>query len=114
MNVGMFLDGFKWLQHVVHLTAIEKGWWQQERNNGECIALMHSELSEALEGLRAADGIAPSDKLEGFLSVEEEFADTIIRIMDLCERRNWRLADAIAAKLAYNETRAHRHGGKAF
>ena len=32
--------------------AKEKGWWDEERNNGEMIALMHSELSEALEWLR--------------------------------------------------------------
>jgi hypothetical protein len=32
--------------------AIEKGWWEGERNEGELIALMHSELSEGLEAIR--------------------------------------------------------------
>ena len=31
-----------------HSTAKLKGWWDDERNDGELLALMHSELSEAL------------------------------------------------------------------
>ena len=39
-------------QEAVHQNAKAKGWWDDERNDGEAIALMHSELSEALEVLR--------------------------------------------------------------
>lgn len=37
----------------VHMTAVDKGFWDTERNFGEMVALMHSELSEALEEHRA-------------------------------------------------------------
>ena len=35
-----------------HGMAMEKGWWDEDRGVGEAIALMHSELSEALEEAR--------------------------------------------------------------
>jgi len=47
-----FKDMWEVLQFHVHRTAVNKGWWDSERNEGEAIALMHSELSEALEALR--------------------------------------------------------------
>ena len=37
---------------LCHSVAKSKGWWETERNDGELIALMHSELSEALEAMR--------------------------------------------------------------
>ena len=39
------------LQKEAHAIAKEKGWWDQERTFGDCIALVHSELSEALEAV---------------------------------------------------------------
>jgi len=41
-------------------------------------------------------------------------ADCIIRIMDYAESKGLRIAAAVVAKAAYNETRPHLHGGKAF
>ena len=99
-----------------HETARSKGWWDgnPERTFGDQIALMHSELSEALEEFRnghALDEIYTSEgnKTEG---VAAEFADVLIRIFDTCGRYGIPLATALEQKMAFNETRPRRHGGK--
>jgi hypothetical protein len=107
-----FVNSWIHLEAVCHGLSIEKGWWEKDRNDGEMIALMHSELSEALEGLRG--GNPESEKIPGFSQAEEELADTIIRIADFSCARNYRLGQAVQAKFAYNTTRAHKHGGKKF
>ena len=91
-----------------HSIAVNKGWWDELRNDGELIALMHSELSEALEGLR--HGNPPSEHIPEFTAVEEEMADLLIRVMDACAGRGWRLGKALVAKIEFNNGRAYRHG----
>jgi NTP pyrophosphatase (non-canonical NTP hydrolase) len=113
INLTEFAAAFNTVQAAVHQTAVDKGWWEGgDRNDGEQIALMHSELSEALEALR--HGNKPDDHIPEFLGTEAEFADVIIRIMDLSQKRGWRIAEAIEAKRAYNAGRPVRHGGKKF
>jgi hypothetical protein len=73
------------------------------------ISLVHSELSEALEGWGEQ-----SDKIPQFSSPEEELADAIIRMMDMAEYYGWDLAGAVVAKMEYNESRSRMHGGKKF
>lgn len=102
---------FNYMEESIHLLSREKGWWDNVGNDGEKIALIHSELSEALEALREDK---QSDKIPKFLGVEEELADAIIRIMDLAHARSWDVAGAIVAKHEYNSTRAYKHGGKKF
>lgn len=99
-------------------------WWLDRdgnpisRNRGEMIALIHSELSEALEGERK--GLV-SDHIPEFSAVEEEMADALIRIFDYAGGFGLDLAGAFAAKVAYNAKRQdHTYeareaaGGKAF
>jgi len=98
-------------QEVNHI-AIEKGWWEGERNEGELIALMHSELSEALEAIR--NGNPPDDKIPEYTGVEAELADVIIRIMDMAAAKGYRVGEAVVAKINYNKNRPYKHGGKKF
>jgi NTP pyrophosphatase (non-canonical NTP hydrolase) len=83
----------------------------------EDIALMHSELSEALEDIR--DGVwdlrydtMPGKELKP-LGVASELADVLIRVFAFARKHNIDLADAVVRKMLYNETRPYKHGGKA-
>ena len=100
----------KFVSAYCHGLAKECGWWGDietgkpvERNQGELIALMHSELSEALEALRKD---LMDDHLPHRKGIEVELADTVIRIMDFCGAFNLDLGGAIAEKLAYNANRS--------
>ena len=96
------------LAQEVHDNARRKGFWDGQRNDGEMIALVHSELSELLEALR--DGDPKSEKIAGFSAAEEEAADVVIRMLDLCAGRGWRLGEAVVAKMRYNAGRRYKHG----
>jgi len=98
----------RYLIRECHKTAVEHGWWDVPRSDGELIALIHSELSEALEALR--HGNPPSEHIPEFTGVEEELADVIVRVFDFAAARGWRLVEALAAKMEFNENREYRHG----
>jgi NTP pyrophosphatase (non-canonical NTP hydrolase) len=85
-------------------TAHSKGWHVTPRETGTLLALIHSEVSEALEADRKGDQ-------ENF---EEELADVCIRIFDLCGSRGIDLEKAIFEKMERNRGRSHKHGGKAY
>jgi len=107
-------DPISQIQLEVYATAVEKGWHEEpDRSVGESIALMHSELSEALEEYRDTPNLnmwtGNQGKPEG---VVVELADCVIRIFDFCGQHNLNLTEAMMAKIAYNKTRPYRHGGK--
>jgi len=89
-------------------------WWHDihtnrriERNTGELIALMHSELSEALEGARKdlADTHLPQ-----YAMVDVEMIDCVIRILDFLGSRQVDVEEIFLAKMEYNALREdHSH-----
>ena len=91
----------------IHIWATSKGFYDRPRSFAEAIALMHSELSEALEADRT-DSF--DDKLPHRKGIEVELADACIRIMDTAAYLNLDLGMAIAEKMAFNEGRPYKHG----
>lgn len=115
------------LVEICHGVSRECGWWidpktgeslKGKRNVGEMLCLVHSEISEAMEGHRKG---LMDDKLPHRPMIEVELADAIIRIMDLAGGLNLDLAGALAEKLAFNTQRPDhkpenrvKEGGKAY
>lgn len=101
------------------------GWWHDihtgeflQRNKAELLCLIHSEISECLEGVRKG---LPDDKLPHRRMEEVELADALIRIFDYAGGFGLDLEGAYQEKMAYNATRMdHKHehriaeGGKKF
>ena len=108
------------LQFAIHQANVQSGWWTdlstnmdlaQEARQGtrlgkaivaEKLCLIHSEISESMEGHRKN---LKDDKLPHRKMIEVELADAVIRIMDLAGALELDLAGAIFEKLSYNKTR---------
>ena len=87
----------KALQREAHAIARDHGWWDEERSFGDLIALVHSELSEALEAYRVCGIVdCPHEHTEG-AGVASEFADVVIRVADMAEWYGVELDDAVEA-----------------
>lgn len=86
--------------------AVDHGWHEKPRPVPETLALIHSEVSEALEGFRK--NVQRGEK--GWIG--EELADIVIRVFDAAVEYDIDIVQEIAKKHAYNKTRSYRHGGK--
>lgn len=121
----------QWAEEI-HEWAVRKGWWETQvydanghplpRNMYELIALAHSELSEALEHLRSGN-VAPDGTpvpLTGYWLDKKgkpdswaiEMVDVIIRLLDTLASQHVDVDAMMEVKMAYNEKRPYRHGGK--
>jgi hypothetical protein len=94
------------------------GWHDKLREDGTMIALIHSEISEAMEGLRKD---LMDDHLSDRKMAEVELADATIRIADFAVKKNFSIGEAIRLKLLYNVNRKDHQkevreasGGKKF
>ena len=85
---------------ICHGIAKEKGFWDEERNIGEALMLIVTEVGEAMEGYRK----------ENHENFREEIADTFIRLFDLCGGLGINIEEEIAKKAQYNKTRPYKHG----
>ena len=80
------------LQREAHAIAKAHGWWDEGRTFGDLIALVHSELSEALEAYRVCGIVdCPHEHTEG-AGVASELADVVIRVADMAEHYHWDLS----------------------
>ncbi len=97
MNPNMSIQ--EWCQ-TCHAIAKEKGFWEKDRNIGEALMLVVTEVGEAMEGYRKQD-------TENF---REELADTFIRLFDLCGGLGIDIQAEIIKKAEKNKSRPYKHG----
>lgn len=92
--------GLNEMAAMCHSIAVEKGFWEKERNIGEALMLIVTELAEAMEAHRIQDDA----------NFKEELADTFIRLLDLCGGLKIDIEEEIEKKSSRNKKRPYKHG----
>lgn len=123
------------VRDAIHVNSVAKGFWEEPNTNiTEKIMLVVTELSEAVEAMRKLSKEDLISQIQGnsatieafdlygydhydfekFVkdSIGDEFADSIIRILDLCGRLGIDIEGHIKYKMEYNSTRPYLHGKK--
>lgn len=118
MNKNSVSNSIQNLVYIVHEQNKEAGWWNDldtgesltnkrgfpfVRNVSELLILVHSEVSEALEGYRKD---LRDTHLPQYDSLTVELADVVIRVFDIAGGLSLNLSEAVRDKLIYNKTRA--------
>ena len=101
------------LMQETHKTAVEHGFIADgiERDPLVLIALLVSELGELVDACRKP---GPSEHIPTFTNIEEEAADILIRLLQMSNEMRLDLPEAMFAKMAFNNDRPYRHGGKLY
>ena len=136
MQLEQLLSGLNDAAKLIQGNNAAQGFWDKERNVGELLMLVTSELGEAMEAHRKnkfADTEVYNVLIQTIVEVgqknvdaalattfentikdtfEDEIADAVIRLLDLAGGLNIDLEKHIIAKVKYNETRPRLHGKK--
>lgn len=116
----------------IHQINVEKGFWEDRatKNIGEVLMLIVSELSEALEAHRKDHWSVKKEEFQNKFALsesdetlwktlfethvkntfEDEIADTVIRILDVCAGLDIDVEWHITQKMKYNKMRPYKHG----
>ncbi len=120
-----FVHSFQVAQRSAHGVNYRNGWWDDRNKIMEsgipnsvqivtlsCLGLVTSEVAEAMEAVRK-QAFATWGNHAAKDTLVREIAGTIVRCMDLAERLDLPLAEAIVEEIKAASERGYKHGGKA-
>jgi len=103
-------EGLEEFGNEVHKNAVDKGWYDNPKSDVESIALMITELAEAIEAIR--NGNPPDKHVPEMDNLSVELADCVIRILDFAAYNKIDIGKAMVLKHEANKQREKMHGGK--